>query len=640
MATLKKAHNELFKRGPDECFDSFDDLYAHCTSEREQSDDLWERPQDLTLTHDLTVCVAGDGAELAFNDWSFSQACRMAGVSKQTINRLLPKTASKALQETLPSSEKPLQLLATEDRIRSVHGVAYTRLWNADVLDVVKEFSADFSAPQKAMDDARTGLYCGEQDMFAFLVDTTGWTEIDGQAFAPGFFVWNSEVGRRSVGIQSFWFQRICQNHIVWDAVEVVEFSRKHTANVQDALSDMRAIIESLIRRRDERRDSFASVIKKAMQAKLGADSDEVAKILAAEKIPGKLAHDALELARSRGSFTIFSVVDALTKLSQQVQFAGDRASLDARISSLFLSTNKVRNHQRWPEKTITPYLQAMDSFCNWLVSRQLLLANPLVGIARQNTETDVRHKRRALAQDEFSALIQSARNSDTEIQCFDGEQRARIYTLSFMTGLRRKEIASLTPRSFDLNAEPPTVTVEAACSKHRRKDVLPLHPDLVELLKQWLEGHAPEEPLFPKLAKRRAWLMVKKDLERVGIPYENERGIADFHAAGRHTHITELMRSGASLTEARELARHSDIRTTMKYTHIGIQDQAKALSKLPFTNSPKDAGEQQHDPPPEEDWQRSDSGKRRLNRHSVSSTGDKSKQETKKQNPCGNRGL
>ena len=59
--------------------------------------------------------------------------------------------------------------------------------------------------------------------------------------------------------------------------------------------------------------------------------------------------------------------------------------------------------------------------------------------------------------------------------------------------------------------------------------------------------------------------------------------GVADFHAAGRHTHITELLRSGASLTEARELARHSDIRMTMKYTHIGIDDQAKAVSKLPW---------------------------------------------------------
>ncbi len=30
------------------------------------------------------------------------------------------------------------------------------------------------------------------------------------------------------------------------------------------------------------------------------------------------------------------------------------------------------------------------------------------------------------------------------------------------------------------------------------------------------------------------------------------------------------------------ELARHSDVKMTMRYTHIGIEDQADALKKLP----------------------------------------------------------
>jgi site-specific recombinase XerD len=72
---------------------------------------------------------------------------------------------------------------------------------------------------------------------------------------------------------------------------------------------------------------------------------------------------------------------------------------------------------------------------------------------------------------------------------------------------------------------------------------------------------------------------MVKKDLERVGIPYETAEGIADFHAAGRHSHITGLLRNGATLVQARELARHADVRMTMKYTHIGLDDQATALA-------------------------------------------------------------
>jgi Phage integrase family len=72
---------------------------------------------------------------------------------------------------------------------------------------------------------------------------------------------------------------------------------------------------------------------------------------------------------------------------------------------------------------------------------------------------------------------------------------------------------------------------------------------------------------------------------------YINEHGVADFHAAGRHSHITELIRSGVSLAEARELARHSDIRMTMRYTHIGMDDKAKAIKQLPWQRNGSDSG-------------------------------------------------
>ncbi len=96
--------------------------------------------------------------------------------------------------------------------------------------------------------------------------DPAGWAEIGGEAFAPGYFVWNSEVGKRSVGIRTLWFQKVCANHIVWDAVEAIDFARKHTARVSTALDDIRRHVEALVAKRDERRDGFAAVIEKAMR--------------------------------------------------------------------------------------------------------------------------------------------------------------------------------------------------------------------------------------------------------------------------------------------------------------------------------------------------------------------------------------
>ena len=262
----------------------------------------------------------------------------------------------------------------------------------------------------------------------------------------------------------------------------------------------------------------------------------------------------------------------------------GSIGKIDGEAVEQFLVA--LRAEEDLGARTYNHYLQAFGEFCKWLVETGRLAANPVAGLDVLNAEVDIRHKRRALAPEEVERLMVSARTSGEVIQGYDGEARARIYLFSFLTGIRRQEMGSLTPRSFDLEAERPTVTVEAACSKHRRKDVLPLHPELVELLPSWMRGLAPDDSLFPKIARRKTWFMVKKDLERVGIPYETPEGVADFHASGRHSYVTGLLRNGASITEARELARHSDVRMTMKYTHIGLEDQARALASLPAPGS------------------------------------------------------
>ncbi|MFQ5473780.1 MAG: DUF932 domain-containing protein, partial [Dehalococcoidia bacterium] len=123
-------------------------------------------------------------------------------------------------------------------------------------------------------------------------------------------------------------------NHIVWDAVEVVEFSRKHTANVYESVAEIRGIIARLVEKRDERRDGFVQVVKKAMETRLGSSSEEVLKVLTKQGITRNLAKEALEIARRRGAFTIFTVVDALTRISGKLANAGERSDVDQKASA------------------------------------------------------------------------------------------------------------------------------------------------------------------------------------------------------------------------------------------------------------------------------------------------------------------
>lgn len=337
MQNLTRAHDELFRRTPDETFENIPALWQHCHTEKEQSDDRWRPPQSLRPIAEgnrLVMDLADGNEPFGLNDWSFTQLCALAGVSKETVNRVSADTASRVFRETLPSGNKPLQLFTEADLVRSIHGHSYTRLHNADLVTMLREFATDFEPPPRGMTGG-TGLYCGEQDMFCFLIDPTGWAEIDGEAFAPGFYVWNSEVGKRSVGIATFWFQAVCRNHIIWDATEVVEFARKHTGKVGEALGDIRRIVEQLVEKRDARKDGFVAVVRKAMTEKLGDDAEEAMKALTKAGITKSLAKRAIEVAEGQGRFTIFALVDALTRIARELPNAGERTDADQKAAGL-----------------------------------------------------------------------------------------------------------------------------------------------------------------------------------------------------------------------------------------------------------------------------------------------------------------
>jgi integrase len=244
-----------------------------------------------------------------------------------------------------------------------------------------------------------------------------------------------------------------------------------------------------------------------------------------------------------------------------------------------------LRINENLGHKTYNHYLQAMDTFLNWCVRTGRMLSNPLKGLERLNTEVDIRHQRRALTPDEMQRLISAAKNSGKFQQEMSPDLRAKLYLFAYLTGLRKSEIASLRAKNFQLDENPPRLLLQAISSKHRKNDTLPLHPDLVAMLREWLPMIGGDY-LFPNLSKKRMAEVIQSDLKRAGIPYKTDEGIADFHAAGRHTYITQLIRSGASLPEAKELARHSEIKMTLRYTHIGIVDQAKALANLPTTQA------------------------------------------------------
>jgi integrase len=165
--------------------------------------------------------------------------------------------------------------------------------------------------------------------------------------------------------------------------------------------------------------------------------------------------------------------------------------------------------------QTRNHYVTALKAFGNWLVKACRASENPFRHLSRVNVDVDLRHARRAMSEDEFARLLSAAR-SGASYRGVPGPDRAMLYLVAGMTGLRASELASLTPASFALDTGPPTVTVAAAYSKRRRRDDVPLHAGLVDELRAWLGGKPAGAALWPgKWAEQfSAAAMIRRDLD------------------------------------------------------------------------------------------------------------------------------
>ena len=251
--------------------------------------------------------------------------------------------------------------------------------------------------------------------------------------------------------------------------------------------------------------------------------------------------------------------------------------------------------------QTSNYHLGAAKAFCAWMVVSGRASESPVRHLKAINARMDRRRERCALKPDEMRRLHKAAEQGP-ERGGVSGPGRALLYRVAVETGLRVSELRSLKRWSLDLDGDEPTVTVEAAHSKHRREDIVPIRPELAAALREHLSAKHPgavalavprrtAEVLKADLdAARAAWFKEAGDVDELAerkrsdfLAYCDHAGrVADFHAL-RHTFITNLARAGVHPKTAQSLARHGSITLTMdRYSHSLRDDERAALAKLP----------------------------------------------------------
>ena len=124
--------------------------------------------------------------------------------------------------------------------------------------------------------------------------------------------------------------------------------------------------------------------------------------------------------------------------------------------------------------------MRVVKGFPRWLRRDALIREDLVAHLTSQNPDQDRRRERRSLSADEQAQLIRAAEAGRVVMRLL-GPDRAVLYRIALGTGVHADEIRSLTRGSFHLDDAPPTVTVAATYSKHRRDDVQPVRGELAD---------------------------------------------------------------------------------------------------------------------------------------------------------------
>jgi len=140
-------------------------------------------------------------------------------------------------------------------------------------------------------------------------------------------------------------------------------------------------------------------------------------------------------------------------------------------------------------------------------------------------------------------------------------------------TGFRLSELANISLN--DINIESKTIKIRR---KGNVEQVVPINKGLNKLLKVFMRGKEPNEPLIKsslgkRMTPRRLSIMVQKYLKEAGIA---RQGIS-VHSL-RHSYCVRLLEKGASLRATQILLGHKSIATTERYMHLTKNQLAKEV--------------------------------------------------------------
>jgi site-specific recombinase XerD len=200
--------------------------------------------------------------------------------------------------------------------------------------------------------------------------------------------------------------------------------------------------------------------------------------------------------------------------------------------------------------------------------------ANPMLGFP--SIKAVPRKLPVALSSEQVSRLL-SEPSPDTVIGLRDRTMLALLYG----TGIRASECSSLCESHVDLKQL--TIRVRGKGGHER---VIPLNPQLADVLSAYVQARGPATPTAPFFRSRFGRRLSRNAVyDRVRTWGERSRiGTAISPHRMRHTFATHLVRAGVGLVTIRDLLGHRLITSTQVYLHVTGDDLRAAAARHPIS--------------------------------------------------------
>ncbi len=353
--TLMACSRQWMMRPDDERFESLPEMHEMMTAVRQRSKALGVSSKGLHATaigddHSGLVIQGPNGNPAAPTNFAFGQIAQRAGAPAAYIRKLPSALAADCINYGLQTRDvEDLGVLLTDNgrgvpEMRACTGPNYGRIWNSDIVQsLMARFgdgrTGDWRVPGEFGREVRIGkhnttLYASDRDMFVFLCDEKNRVEVPNRRngetgeMARGFFVWNSEVGDKTLGVAMFLFDFVCANRIVWGVEGYKEVRVRHTSGAPDRwLGEVEPVLL-------EYQQSSVMPLEATLKAAQRAKIDDLNKFMASRQFTARQAakfQAAHEAEEGRPIETVWDATTAITAVAREMSHNDERVDLERR---------------------------------------------------------------------------------------------------------------------------------------------------------------------------------------------------------------------------------------------------------------------------------------------------------------------